>query len=51
MNKLKGLVGFKVKVILRSNNPESGKPTFLCDIPTMYLTISSGYQNSKVSKI
>ena len=42
----KGLVGFKVSdnKVVCSNHFQCGKPTFLCDTPTMYLTVSSSRQ-------
>ena len=44
----KGLVGFKVSdtKVVCSNHFECGKPTFLCDTPTMYLTVSSSRQST-----
>ena len=44
----KGLVGFKVSDnrVVCSNHFECRKPTFLCDIPTMYLAVSSSRQST-----
>ena len=44
----KGLDGFKVSdnKVVCSNHFECGKPTFLCDTPTMYLTVSSSRQST-----
>ena len=44
----KGLVGFKVSdnKVVCSKHLECGKPTFLSNTPTMYLTVSSSHQST-----